>query len=161
MKQFIVGHGGQELSVLYKRGEETNTLYVTPKEGIIDGAPAIGITTDFVGTVKLGFFGALKEGFLMTIGLVTSTVVGLVGFIISLMTGVGSLSQITGPVGIVGMVGEAANFGFIYLLSFTAFISINLAVINFIPFPALDGGRLLFILIEAVLRRNIKPAVVN
>ncbi len=54
---------------------------------------------------------------------------------------------------------DAAKFGFIYLLSFTALISINLAVINLIPFPALDGGRLLFVLIEAITRRRIKPSV--
>ena len=67
----------------------------------------------------------------------------------------------TGPIGIVGLVGDAAHLGFIYVLSFTAFISINLAVINLLPFPALDGGRILFVIIEAIKRSPIKPKVAN
>jgi regulator of sigma E protease len=61
----------------------------------------------------------------------------------------------------VGVVGDAAQFGFVYLLSFTALISINLAVINLVPFPALDGGRLLFLLIEKIKGSRIKPSVAN
>jgi regulator of sigma E protease len=59
-------------------------------------------------------------------------------------------SQVAGPVGIVGLVGEASAYGITALLMFTAFISLNLAVINILPFPALDGGRLLFVIIEAM-----------
>jgi regulator of sigma E protease len=55
------------------------------------------------------------------------------------------LSAVAGPVGIVGLVGDAAAFGFTSLLLFTAMISLNLAVINMLPFPALDGGRLLMV----------------
>ncbi|MCA9365763.1 site-2 protease family protein [Candidatus Kaiserbacteria bacterium] len=62
-----------------------------------------------------------------------------------------------GPVGIAGLVGEAAAFGFTSLLTFTAVISLNLAVINMLPFPALDGGRLMFVGVEAITRRRIDP----
>ena len=55
------------------------------------------------------------------------------------------------------MVGDAAAFGITALLSFTAIISLNLAVINLLPFPALDGGRLVFVAIEAVTGRDIPP----
>ena len=75
--------------------------------------------------------------------------------------GQADLNQVSGPVGIVGLVGDASQFGLVYLLGFTAFISLNLAVLNLIPFPALDGGRLLFVLIEGVTRKTIKPAVAN
>lgn len=71
------------------------------------------------------------------------------------------LSQIAGPVGIVGLVGEASTLGFVFLLNFTAFISINLAVINLLPFPALDGGRLSFLLIESIKGSPIKPEAAN
>jgi regulator of sigma E protease len=56
-------------------------------------------------------------------------------------------------------VGDASKLGFVYLLSFTAFISINLAVINLVPFPALDGGRLLFVIIETIKRSPISSRV--
>jgi len=61
-----------------------------------------------------------------------------------------------GPVFIFSMTGQAAKLGFVYLLQFTALLSINLAIINIFPFPALDGGRLVFLLLE-----KIKGAPVN
>lgn len=161
MQEFIASHGGEEITILYRRGvQEPITTFATPVDNILD-RPAIGITTDMIGTAKFGFFESFKEGLLMTFGLIASTAVGLISFFGGLITGTSNLSQVTGPVGIAGLAGEAASFGFIYLLSFTAFISINLAVINFIPFPALDGGRLLFIAIESVMRKNIKPIISN
>jgi regulator of sigma E protease len=71
------------------------------------------------------------------------------------------LSQVSGPVGIVGAVGSASAEGFTSLLFITAIISINLALINIVPVPALDGGRLLFVLIEAVTRKPIPKGVAN
>ena len=66
-------------------------------------------------------------------------------------------SSVAGPVGIAGLVGDAASFGLTSLLVFTAFISLNLAVINLLPFPALDGGRLLFVAIEAIKGSPVPP----
>jgi len=57
---------------------------------------------------------------------------------------------LTGPVGIYNLTGQAAQMGFIYLLQLTVLLTINLAIINILPFPALDGGRLLFLLIEKI-----------
>ncbi len=68
------------------------------------------------------------------------------------------LSQVSGPVGIAGAVGTAYSEGFAQLLSIAAIISINLAIINLLPIPALDGGRLLFVIIESITRRPIKPS---
>ncbi len=63
--------------------------------------------------------------------------------------------ELSGPVGIAVMTGEVAKLGFVYVLQFAAILSVNLAVINVLPFPALDGGRLLFLFIEAVRRRAV------
>lgn len=162
MQSFIASHGGEELSILYNRkGDGSKTAFITPIDGIFENQSAIGIATNSVGIVKLNFFQSIFEGLKLTLSLVVATASGLTLFFWSLLTGEGSFSQISGPVGIVGMVGDAASFGFIYLLSFTAFISVNLAVINFIPFPALDGGRLIFIIIESIMKKNIKPFIAN
>ncbi|MBI2086718.1 MAG: site-2 protease family protein [Candidatus Zambryskibacteria bacterium] len=72
-----------------------------------------------------------------------------------------TLSNVIGPVGIVGIVGEVSKLGFSYVLTFTALISINLCLINLLPFPALDGGRLLFVGIETLTRRPIPPRIFN
>ena len=67
-------------------------------------------------------------------------------------------SQISGPVGIAGVVASASDNGIIPLLTLMAIISLNLAIINLLPIPALDGGRLVFVAIESVIRRPV-PAV--
>ena len=72
-----------------------------------------------------------------------------------------SIENVAGPVGIVGIVGEAAKFGFSSLLILTALISINLSLINLLPLPALDGGRLLILLGEAISRRKIPAKIFN
>ena len=161
IQDFIVRHGEEEITFLIRRGTENLTLYITPIQGIVSDRPAIGISMDAVGTFKLPFFSALIEGAKFTASLLKAITVGLGTFIYSAITGQADLSQVTGPVGIAGMVGEASRLGFVYLLSFTAFISLNLAVINLIPIPALDGGRLLFVLIESIKGSPIKPKVAN
>lgn len=161
VENFIVSHGGQEIGVLYSRGGEANSVKLVPKAGVVEGKPAIGVSFTMVGVVKFNFFRAFWEGIKYTISLTVATAVGLAIFVKSLITGNADLSQISGPVGIVSLVGDAFSFGFVYLLSFIAIISINLAVINLIPVPALDGGRLLFVLIEKIKGSSIKANVAN
>lgn len=77
----------------------------------------------------------------------------------NLFLGQGLAMDISGPVGIAVITGKVARLGFIYLLQFSAFLSINLAIINALPFPALDGGRLLFLAIEAVRKKPVSQRV--
>ena len=97
----------------------------------------------------------------LTLSVTKGMAVGLYTLISEGLQGKGSLDSVTGPVGLVGIVGDAYDFGFVYLLSFAALISINLAIINLIPFPALDGGRLFFLLIEKIKGSRISPKVAN
>ena len=117
----------------------------------------IGIAMDEIGTLKLPVHLALIEGARTTYLLTKNTVVGLGQFLWNLVQFKSDFSQVTGPVGIAGIVGDATNLGFVYLISLVAIISINLAIINLLPIPALDGGRLLFVLVEAITQRSISP----
>lgn len=146
--------------IIRENGEE-EIIAVTPAAGILDDKKAVGITMNLIGQLKLGFFGAIWEGGKMTTNMTKNVAVGLAGLIGDIFKGEADLNQVSGPIGIVGLVGDASQFGFTYLLGFTAFISLNLAVLNMIPFPALDGGRLLFVIIEGITRRPIKPVVAN
>jgi regulator of sigma E protease len=83
--------------------------------------------------------------------------VGLYTLLRNTVRGTADFSDVAGPVGIVGLVGDAASYGITSLLMFTAMISLNLAVINLLPVPALDGGRLVFVAIEAITRRPLNP----
>ncbi|MDD5357318.1 MAG: RIP metalloprotease RseP [Candidatus Pacebacteria bacterium] len=161
VQNFIGSHGGDSIKVQYERGNETGLLSVTPRTDSALNKGVIGISMDMIGTLKLPFFSALYEGAKLTGYVIKAVAIGLARFVWSAVTLNAHFSEVTGPVGIISLVGSAEKLGFVYLLSFAAFISLNLAVINLIPFPALDGGRLLFVLIESIKRSPIKPKVAN
>ena len=100
----------------------------------------------------------MVEGTLRTYDTTVAIIFGLSDLLYQAVRGEADFSQVAGPVGIVNYVGDAAQVGLSALLVFTAIISLNLAVINLLPIPALDGGRLVFVAIEAVTRRPINPA---
>lgn len=161
VSNFIEAHGREEIEIVYKRGETEATAKAVPEEGLVEGKRVVGISMDFIGTLTLPLHLALIEGGKTTINLISAITLGIFDFLADAFTGEGDISQVTGPVGIVGLVGDVSELGIIYLLSFTAFISINLAVVNLLPFPALDGGRLLFLAIEAVKGSRINPKITN
>jgi regulator of sigma E protease len=139
----------------------TREIVVSPSTTIVEGRKVLGISMEWIGTLKLSFFESLYSGAESTWYLLKATTVGLANFLWDTITFKSDFSQVTGPIGIAGVVKEANELGFRYLLNITAIISINLAVINLVPFPALDGGRLLFVIIEAIIRRPINPNVVK
>jgi regulator of sigma E protease len=132
-----------------------------PALSAADNKPEIGISMDEIGTVKLPFFTAIIEGLRLTWSMTKNTAVGLYTLIREGLIGHGSLASITGPVGLVGIVGDAYKFGFIYLLSVAALISVNLAIINLLPIPGLDGGRLFILLIEKIKGTRVNPKIIN
>ncbi|MFA7193880.1 MAG: RIP metalloprotease RseP [Candidatus Paceibacterota bacterium] len=161
IQNFIAENSEEEIKIVVDRNDEEQTFSVVPTSGLVEGKKTIGIVMSELGDLQLSFFPALWQGAKTTATLLKETAVGLALFIGTAITGQANLDQVSGPVGIVGHVGDAAQFGFSYLLTFTAFISINLAVINLIPFPALDGGRLLFVAIEGIIKKPIKPKIAN
>ena len=143
------------LSVTYRGGDTLVTVESTPRIMEESSQPIIGVGLALIDTVRLPVHIALYEGARATVVGLKSITVGLGSLVRDAVRGQADFSNIAGPVGIVGMVGDASSFGLTPLLTFVAFISLNLAVINLIPIPALDGGRLLFVLIEAVKRSPI------
>lgn len=161
VQQLIAEDEGTAISFQIQRGTETKDIEVTPVSGIITGKSAIGISMDSGELVKVAWYQAPIEGFKTTVRATILTAQGLWHFLVSAVQGTADFGQVAGPVGIVGMVGNASASGLSYILFFTALISINLAIINILPFPALDGGRLFFVAIETVIRRDISPKVMN
>lgn len=160
--QKIVSESKSDIKIEYKRGNATGTVSILALHGLVGSGKAIGISMTLAGIVKFGFFQSFYEGAKLT-GIETWNIArGIYGFIIEAFNGKeGLLSQVAGPIGIAGMVGQASSLGVSYLLGFVAMISINLAMINLVPFPALDGGRVLFVLIEIAIRKKIKPSIAN
>lgn len=158
---FIGPREGVPLTIAYNHKGQVKQVVITPIMGISQKGAAIGIYMDMVGTLKYSFFPAFYHGAQKTYLYTKLTAVGIYDFISTAVIGRADFSQVTGPVGIVNAVGEAAGLGLANLILFTALISINLAVINVLPFPALDGGRLLFIAIEAITRKPMKASISN
>lgn len=146
----------------YSRGNTgITTVSIEPEINTSSGKKMIGIAMDEIGILKLPLHLALIEGARTTYLLTENTVIGTGQFLYGILVFQSDFSQVAGPVGIAGIVGDATSLGFVYLLSLVAVISINLAIINLLPIPALDGGRLLFVLIEVIRRRPISPTFVR
>lgn len=150
-----------EFLLTYVRGGESKETLVRPRDGVVDGRRAIGVSMDMIGMLRLPAYEAFYAGTVTTAALTGATVAGIFDFFKNMFIGQADFSEVAGPVGIAGIVGDASALGFIHLISLVALISINLAVLNLLPFPALDGGRLFFLLIEAVKGSPIKPVVAN
>jgi regulator of sigma E protease len=163
----FVAEGGSNktvtLTVRHGDGEE-ETVSMRPESGLIAADPSravLGVEVATIGVVPLSFGAALKEGAQLTWSATVLTAQGLLHFFYGVFTFSANLSQVSGPIGIAGAVGNASAQGFGDLLSIMAIISINLALINLLPVPALDGGRLLFVIIESIIRRPIKASVAH
>lgn len=160
---FVESHAGTPLTILYTYQGEPRVVQLESETDIIADRPAqhaVGIALTQVDTVKRSFAESISEAFVFTVTGLRDIAVGLASLFYDAIRLKADFSQVAGPIGIVGLVGEASAFGITALLMFTAFISLNLAVINILPFPALDGGRLLFVIIEAVKGSPITPKYV-
>ncbi|MFA6459047.1 MAG: site-2 protease family protein [Candidatus Paceibacterota bacterium] len=153
--------GGTPISMTILRDSTAETLEIVPAQGLVTDKYAIGIAMQKVADLQLPFFTAIYEAGHFVLVMIRETAVGLYTFVANIFQGTANFSDVAGPVGIAGIVGSAADMGMVYLLMITALISINLGVINLIPFPALDGGRILFVTIESVIRRRIPSQVAN
>jgi regulator of sigma E protease len=146
---------GKEIELDLLRKSQIVKIKVETKEGLISGKPAVGIAMEYGGIMKLPPHKAVVAGTLATWSMTKVTAIGIFNLIKDAILGQASMSSVTGPVGIANMIGDAQSVGFMSVLILTVLISINLAVINLVPFPALDGGRLLFVLIESIIRKPL------
>ena len=142
-----------------KRDDQIITKDISPVILSESGKAGIGVGLVETGIIAYPWYLAIYKGFETTVMLAGAIIVAFYNVIKSLMLGHGAGMEVSGPVGIAVMTGQVAKLGFIYLLQFTSLLSLNLAIINFLPFPALDGGRLLFILVEKIRRKPINQKI--
>ncbi len=161
LSEFVATVGAQPITISYAQGDRpVETVTVTPRTEVIPDEPeraVLGIRSVLVEMEQYGFFAALWGAAVQTVEALQLIVVSIAGLLYNTATGDADFSQVAGPIGIFNLVGDAASVGLASLLMFTAIISLNLAIINLFPFPALDGGRLIFVAIESIIRRPIDP----
>lgn len=157
---FVSMHPNETVAVAYTRSGELRVAQLVPKTNVISndpGRPAVGVALTLTDTLNRSLFESVSEATSYTLHAISAITIGILGLLADTVRFNADLSQVAGPVGIVGLVGDASAHGITALLMFTAFISLNLAVVNLLPIPALDGGRFLFVLIEAVKGSPISP----
>jgi regulator of sigma E protease len=164
LQEAIAASDGQVASLRIKRDSTEQEVKLTPSSSNGNRA-TIGVAIFSSGLVSYPFFNAFWEGAKTTGWMLKEIVVAFVGLFQQIFHGHQVGDQFAGPVGIANFTGQAARLGFTYLLQFIALLSLNLAVINILPFPALDGGRIIFLLIEKIkgkpVRREVETLIHN
>jgi regulator of sigma E protease len=147
---YVNAHKGQPITVTVTRNNKTLSYTVTPRVNPGPDQGAIGVELEQGGTAREPFFSALWTGLEDAALLSWLTVQAFGNLIAQIFTHAALPAGVVGPVGIFGIAEETGRIGLAYLLQFLGIISINLMVVNLIPFPALDGGRFLVVLIEKI-----------
>jgi len=147
-QQFVEGHKSQEFELTLKRGSEVVQVSVSPRTEFPDDQGALGVSLVETSLFRYSFFRGLWESLLTVFSLIGAMLAGIYMIIKQLLLGGSVGVEVTGPVGIAVMTKQVTQLGLVYILQFAAILSINLGIINALPIPALDGGRILFILIE-------------
>jgi len=151
----IQSTGATLIRLAITRDGNNMTVEITPEVDTETGNAHIGVYPANAGIVRYPWYLALWKGFVASVFGVVSIVIGFFVLIKGLILGNGLSFEVSGPVGIATMIGQSARLGVAYLLNISAMISLSLAVINILPIPALDGGRLLFVLIEWFTGRKV------
>jgi len=156
MITYIQAHQDDEIAVVVQRVEEQLTYNLTPELlRETDEYEQIGLILADAGIIRYPWYVAIYKGFIAGAIGVINIVFSFYIVIKNLILGQGLVFEVAGPVGIAVMVGDSLRLGVNYLINLTAMLSLVLAVINILPIPALDGGRILFIGIEKLIRRPV------
>jgi len=149
----------QEITLTIRRGQEIFEKKLVPADLNNKGEGMVGAWLAETGIVSYPWYESIWMGAKTTVLITWEILKAFFEIIKNLITSQPVAAEIAGPIGIAVITGQVAQLGFIYVLQFVAILSINLAIINFIPFPALDGGRFLFLMIEKIRGKPLKQQV--
>lgn len=160
LTQIIHSNPGEEILMVWRRGEQLDSARIMP----IRKEFSQGDSTFTLGLIginpkpefqKVGFFRSVTRGFEITGFIITQSL----KVVKMLILGQTSLNDVAGPVGIAQISGQTIRSGAVDFISLIAQVSVSIGLLNILPFPVLDGGHIVFIVIEAVLRRPISTKV--
>lgn len=149
---------GEAMSVTVERGKQVETFSVVPQltEGVdAQGNPAQGYAIGVTSKISHNPLKAVVSGAQATWN-IAKTMFSALG---QLFTGKAGVDDLSGPVGMVNMVSQTAEYGFWYYGFLTALICVNLAIINMLPLPALDGGRIIFVIYTMITGKTVSEKV--
>ena len=147
---YVAEHKGEEIEVLVRRGGKEVPIKVIPRVEVPKNEGALGVSLLDAGMAPMNPAQALTGGFERAILISWLTLVAFLGLLQQLLFQGILPPDVVGPIGIFGVAQDTGQLGLIYLFQLIALISLNLAVINLLPFPALDGGRFFMIVLEKI-----------
>lgn len=151
MAELIRENTGNQIRIRYQRNDEAAEVLITPVQSEENDYGVIGIYPQLI-RENISFVRSIPLGLQQTYQVIKLTITGF-----AQMFSEGSTEDIGGPIMIASIIGEAARVGILNVLNWTAIISINLGIINLLPFPALDGGRIFFIIVELIRGKAVDP----
>jgi regulator of sigma E protease len=158
-QDLISANKGKELLITLQRGQQELEVKAVPRLEIPAGEGALGIGLVRVAEIYYPWYQSFWEGTKETFALIWLTLSAF-GYMLWQLIGHGqAVAEVAGPVGIYTITGQVVQMGFVYIIQLAALLSVNLAIINAFPFPALDGGRVLFLIIEKIKGSPVSQAV--
>jgi len=159
LKLYTDAHLGKTINFTVKRDEQIiESVPIVPREHPPQGQGPLGIVMSAVFiTIADPWYVALWRGFQDAVFIGWMTLKGFGALIVSLFIGQPDLKDAAGPIGIVQLTSQIVQYGIVEVIQFIGFLSVTLALINVLPIPALDGGRLMFVTLEAIRRKRIEP----
>ncbi len=161
VQEAAASFGGREMILEIERGGNILEIALTPRENPPAGEGAMGVGLMRTAQKSYSFFSAVGNGAAATWRMTVGVFDGwgqIIGGLVK-KEGMPPGTELVGPIGIVGLMSDQAQMGWNYYLQFVAMISVYLAVLNALPIPALDGGRLMFLALEAIRRKPVSEKI--
>ena len=159
VQDFAQKYAGQEILMTIKSGDKTREVLLTPRQNPPPEEGRMGVVLARTAIVSYPWYEAIYKGVIYTLNLIWIILAALGSILWGIFSNGQVASDVTGPVGIFSITGQAAHMGVVYIIQLAALLSINLGIINILPFPALDGGRLFFLLIEKFRGKPVSQRV--
>lgn len=158
---FVDTYRGKEMAVIVERKGEIREIRAYPRKEPPEGEGPLGIALARLAVKRTPLFLAPFEGLKFLVRSIGMILYGLWSLIAEVVTEGRIASEVAGPVGIFFLVDDSRSLGLAYFLQFIGILSVNLAILNFLPIPALDGGRVLFLAIEKIKGTRVNPKTEN
>lgn len=153
--------GSNAVTVTFSHDKKEQSVVLSGREHPPEGEGSLGVALAPIGIARASFLESVKSATAATGNVLVETAVGLYRFLARLFVTPAALDGVAGPVGIFTIAAQASSFGIAVLIQLMAILSLNIAILNLLPFPALDGGRFLVVLIETVIRRPVPQKIQN
>lgn len=157
LQNYVANNLGKQVGMEIERGNEFLTINLTPREVYPAGEGPMGVAISNLEMRSYPWYKAPFLGVMESVNISGKMVSGLGSMLYNLITRSEVPKDVAGPIGIYQVTGKAVTAGQSAVLQLLGFLSLNLAVVNALPFPALDGGRFLFVLVEIIFGRKLVP----